>query len=166
MHTERIKTQKNIGAIYDERPGKKTGLPIAIYHPVFAKFLSRASADFEGDEGTLHKTSLFINASRDYYPTEGRRTAALQSSLKILLHDAVLTETILNIDADRRIIPDGVIQVKLPLRPQLEREPVCFFTEVKNEVGAGDCDPALQCQSDYVKVYSSTLVSTLPIFSL
>jgi hypothetical protein len=119
VHTQRIITQKHIDAIYNERPGRKSGLPNAIYHPVFANFLSRAFGDLEGDEATLRKTSLFINASHDYYPTEEKRIAALQSSLKSFLHDTVLTETILKFE--KRVIPDGVIQVKLPRYPQWER---------------------------------------------
>ena len=156
-HTSRRTTQEHDGAIYDERPEKRSGPPIVIYHPVFAKFLSRAFADFDGDEDTLRETSLFISASRGYYDEEHERIDALGPSLRTLLHPRVLKQTYLYLEGDEYIVPDGHIEVRTKHRG-LEREPICFFTEVKNEVGAGGCDPALQGQSDFVRIYSSNFV--------
>ena len=128
-----------------------------IYHPVFAKFLSRAFADFEGDEATLRETSEFISASREYYDKEDGRIAELEPFLKRLLHSTVLTEMRFHLENDKTVAPDGHVRVTTNHRG-LKQEPICFFTEVKNEVGVGKCDPALQAQSDFVKIYSSNIV--------
>ena len=81
--------------------------------------------------------------------------------LQDLVHPRIFDQAKLEIEGKKWIMPDGVVCVELKLEGEVSHLPICTFSEVKNEVGVGVCDPALQCQLDYVKVYSSEKVSIL-----
>jgi len=146
-------------AVRNARPAHLVSHPIQIYHPVFAKFLSRAFLPFDGDTETLQKTSEFINASRRCYRNERDRVLAIESSLSSLVHPSVLSAMRVNTGDGGWFLPDGAIPASCPLVP---KQPVCAFVEVKNEAGAGSCDPILQCQSDFVKLCSAKNVGVPP----
>jgi hypothetical protein len=85
------------------------------------------------------------------------------SALRPLLADSVHPDihrwVTLDIDDGEKITADGTVLADYsPERPLS----VCAFVEVKNEVGTGACDPALQCQSDFVKLCSATTVGVPP----
>lgn len=148
-------------AVYNTRPTHLAGPPIQIYHPVFTKFLSRAFLPFEGDEKTLQDTWEFIRVSRQWYKDKDSRMAALRTiNLPGLVHVGILNTLVLDSNGSK-YIPDGAVSIFHPL--QL-RTMFCAFVEVKNEVGTGGCDPAMQCQSDFVKLCcaSTVGVSTNP----
>ena len=132
--------------------------PIQIYHPVFAKFLSRAFLPFDGDDETLRQTSKFMRNSCWCYEDHATRVRALRPSLADLLHRNMFNSFIIYIDGSKQMNPDGAIYAGCYWGITM---PVCAFLEVKNEVGTGDCDPALQCQSDFVTLCSSSTVSVL-----
>jgi hypothetical protein len=138
---------------------------ILIYHPVFAKFCSLVSSDLTVRGETLRQTSLFICASHKYYPSEEERIVTLRTHLENLLHNTVLTKKAFTILGQEKVMSEDAIFADIPDYPLLEDKPVCVFVEVKNEVGTGECDPALQCQSDSVKVYSLQRVSVLKFVS-
>jgi len=146
-------------AVRNERPVTLTGHPIQIYHPVFAKFLSRAFSPFSGDEKTLEETSDFINASRQCYRDETTRIKALRPYLSSLIHIDAWDEKTVPLDGKNYFKPDATIQAGCSWGPT---RPICAFIEVKNEVGTGGCDPALQCQSDFVKLCTASTVGVLP----
>ena len=151
----------NVDAVRNERPMYLSGPPIQIYHPVFGKFLSLASMPFDGDEETLRKTSEFIEASRRLYDNEDTRLKTLKPYLGTLVHPYASRQTTHMIDGGKKFAPHATIFSE---SPQESVSPVCAFLEVKNEVGTGSCDPALQCQSDFVKLCSSSDVGALPTF--
>ena len=132
--------------------------PIQIYHPVFAKFLSRASLPFDGDDKTLRRTSDLLKVSCVCYKNEASRMLALRRLLADLVHDDMLESREIDFDDKRWMKPDATIFA----RPVMGLHPVCAFLEVKNEIGTGGCSPLLQCQSDFVKLCSSSMVSVLP----
>jgi len=133
--------------------------PIQIYHSIFVKFLSRALVPFDGDDRTLRRTVEFMEASCDCYGDEAARMATLTPILMDLVHMNMSSSLKIGLDNQKRIEPDATIRAVCNVG--LAR-PVCAFLEVKNEIGTGGCDPALQCQSDFVKLCSSSMVSVLP----
>ena len=154
-----IQRISRIDAVRNERPMYLAGPPIQIYHPVFSKFLSLAFSPFDGDEETLQRTSEFIEASREFYDDEKTRVKAIGQSLSALVHSEVLNDPT-NYTDGSSFKPDGTIYASHS--PNSPRS-VCAYVEVKNEIGTGGCDPALQCQSDFVKLCSSSTVGVLPI---
>lgn len=162
-HSSRRTTQNRNrpDAIFDQRPVELTGPPIAIYHPIFAQFRSLASSDFAMDETILQNTWNFIETSRSFYADEYHRAPAVTQSLHRLV-PSFAWKPGFGFEDGRRIGPDGAVSVSLPQCPNLVKTPVCVFFEMKNEVGAGGCDPVQQCQSDFVRLYSSDDVSAFP----
>ncbi|KAF9643961.1 hypothetical protein BDM02DRAFT_3272735 [Thelephora ganbajun] len=154
-------------AVRNERPMHLSGPPIQIYHPVFAKFLSRAFLPFGGDEETLRRTSEFIKASRQCYKDGVARMQALRSHLSDLVHQDIFTEATITLDDNEWMEPGATIYTGCHWGSAW---PVCAFVEVKNEVGTGGCDPALQCQSDFVRLCSASTpiidASCCPVFLL
>lgn len=155
----RLKKQRsdNPAAIYDDRPPELSPPPIQIYHQVFSKFLSLANSEWNGEEETLRQTSELIQTSRKFFGEEKERVEALRPFLRRLVHPSIATSLRLPV-TQNSILPHGVVYVE----PKLESDSqvaICALMELKNEVGTGGCDPALQCQSDFVKIYSSNQVS-------
>ena len=147
-----------VDAVYNGRPMNLIAPPIQIYHPVFEKFLSRAFLPFDGDHGTLQRTSMFMEAACRCYNDEVARTVVLRPLLADLVHKHILNPMLITLDDNKRMQPDATIFAN---RNWGSMRPVCAFFEGKNEVGTGGCDPILQCQSDFVKLYSSSVVSVL-----
>ncbi|KAF9643722.1 hypothetical protein BDM02DRAFT_3123011 [Thelephora ganbajun] len=145
-------------AVRNERPMHLSGPPIQIYHPVFAKFLSRAFLPFDGDEETLRQASELIKASRRCYEGEATRVQALRSHLSDLVHQDVLTQATITLDDNEWMKSDATVYTGCHWASAW---PVCAFVEVKNEVGTGGCDSALQCQSDFVRLCSASAVSVV-----
>lgn len=75
---------------------------------------------------------------------------ALRFHLSALVHPDVLKQTVITIDDGERFTPDATIYAD---RSRESALPVCAFIEVKNKVGTGDCNPTLQCQSDFTKLF-------------
>lgn len=157
LHNTQISTR--VDAVHNERPIHLTCPPLQIYHPVFSKFLSNAFLPFSGDLETLRKTSQLMGASRQYYEHEWERADLLRSLLSTLVHPGFRDATSVPIDDDDEFWPDGKVNSTRLWGSAL---PVCALLEVKNEVGTGGCDPALQCQSDFVKLCSAEIVGTPP----
>lgn len=156
-HTTQKSTRQD--AVRNERPIHLAGPPIQIYHPVFAKFLSRAFLQFDGNEEILQWTSKFIQVSRDCYENDAYRMSALRPCLADLVHGDAMIFSKVDLGDGKWFEPDATIRADyIQGRPQ----PVCAFVEVKNEVGTGGCDPALECQSDFVKLCSANSVGILP----
>lgn len=165
-HFSRLATQNQdrLDAIYDQRPVGLTGPSIMIYHPIFAKFLSLVTSNFVVDKATLRNTWDFIQTSRPFYGNEYLRAGAIKKSFCSLV-PSLTWRPCFSFRDGRRIEPDGAVSVDIPQYPDLVTTPICVFFEMKNEVGTGNCDPAQQCQSDFVRLYSSDDVSALPSVS-
>ena len=133
------------------------GPSILIYHPVFPRFLSHSSKSLDGVHIPVDIPEL-IQTSRRYFKLERQRMSAMEGYLRTLLPGFISGQEI-TIDEEDHIRPDGAVAVNTP--KSLPRQPYCVFLETKNESGTGTCDPTLQCQSDFLKVYSSNHVSAL-----
>ena len=149
-----------VDAVYNGRPMNLIAPPIQIYHPVFEKFLSRACLPFGGDDITLQRTSMVMEAACRCYKDEAARMVVLRPLLALLVHKDILNFGTIYLDDNRRMQPDATVFAGCNWGVM---RPVCAFFEAKNEVGTGGCDPILQCQSDFVKLYSSSAVSVLQV---
>ncbi|KZT67581.1 hypothetical protein DAEQUDRAFT_729022, partial [Daedalea quercina L-15889] len=155
--SELLKTQRSNrpDAVYNYRPLSLTAPQITIYHPVFAKFLAMMAEpldkiDFTPDE--LKRSWAFISESSLYHNSEYSRVNAIREAFADAVHKHVTTGTGLTYSSGT-VKPDGAV-----IASQAKVEgfaPISCITEVKNEVGTGNCDPLAQAECVYVATYSS-----------
>ncbi|KAJ4500662.1 hypothetical protein C8R41DRAFT_810546 [Lentinula lateritia] len=153
--TELISTQteQRPDAAYNYRPPELAPPPLAIYHPVFARFRHSMAAPTETLEFTsqeLDQASTFIDVSLRHYPDETSRLNALQAVITCS-GQKFWGERIILVDNGKKIQPDGGLTISI------RDLPVLYSTlgELKNGGGDGGCDTSDQAQCAYMKVVSS-----------
>ncbi|KAI0808401.1 hypothetical protein C8Q74DRAFT_1363768 [Fomes fomentarius] len=144
----RMKTQtpSRQDAVYNFRPLDLAARPIAIYHPVFAHFLS-IMANLEDTELTheeLERAQWFVNDAVDFYGVEARRIKAYNGEA---VHPTILESITLTFASGTLQSNGRVASIETP---------DCFLIiptirEVKEDVGTGACDPNAQAECDYAR---------------
>ncbi|KZT67957.1 hypothetical protein DAEQUDRAFT_368518 [Daedalea quercina L-15889] len=146
--SELSKTQKKsrVDAVYNHRPLDLAAPPITIYHPVFAKFLAMVAEPLDGIEFTRKELDLswkFIANSTSYHNTEYSRVAAIRNVFGSAVHRHIATPTSLTYSSGT-VEPDGVVTALEAAVGAFT--PISCITEVKNEMGTGECDPLAQAE--------------------
>jgi hypothetical protein len=145
----------------DGRPEGRPGLPVGLYHPVFAQFqasLDDPSIDISPAESSA--SAQLMAASTGVYANEKSRFLALKPLLdKALLSEFVTMEV-------TEATADGVITTSVSNRPVTFRA----LWELKNEIGCGGSDPVTQASYLYRKYWGAMEVCgaqfTDPILTL
>lgn len=99
----------------------------------------------------------FVEDAIALYKHEDDRVDIMRVSMAQAVHKHVLLHVDRKVD-NHGMKPDGTIQAETLFNGF---DPVIAFTEVKNEVGLGKCDPLAQAMSDYVSVISMSNVCGL-----
>jgi hypothetical protein len=137
------------------RPHSARGPPIAIYEPTFAHFLrdvgKRRGAGIPPD---YYRTiSSFRVTSSDLYASELDRRNALRPFLIELLGQPITPGTI-----EGGCSSDGVCTTKVDLGGT-GMFALLMLWELKNEIGAGECDPSVQASFSFTRWWSENYVS-------
>ena len=152
-----IQSSTQEDAIYNGRPIELLQPPIAIWHPVFAKFrrlmaLPTESLEFSHEQ--LDRARRFIVVSSAFYSDVSERHSLLKS-YSPFTRQGCFDETF---ELDGTVKLDGGTAVWLRLS---DGQPLKAFTsliEIKNEIGLGNADPLTQAECDYRSIHSSVQV--------
>lgn len=150
-------TEDKPDAVYNGRPFNLTSPPIEIYHQAFTAFRTGIASDIEPSSFSNKELTLayeFMSKSAAFYEDEPTRIQNL-FSLAGFVHNDILTSVVIR-DSMPRLLPDGIVLYKAGGKNLA----AMAFTEVKNGLGDGGCDPTHQAEADYVCFYSSKDVST------
>ena len=132
-----------------------TAPPIEIYHPAFATFRTKAAAGIDHtifNPQDLNLAYDLVVNSADIYKNEDERKKNL-SSLGNFVHFDILAK--LSFPTGKSAMePDGTILRRF----RANVAATLCFTELKNEIGEGGCDPMRQAEIDYVCFYSAEQV--------
>ncbi|KIP01592.1 hypothetical protein PHLGIDRAFT_131192 [Phlebiopsis gigantea 11061_1 CR5-6] len=149
-------------ALYNWRPFELSPPPIQIYSPVFAKF-TRAMAAEAPDDSTAAELDGALNViqtSTAIYADQVDRLVNLAPAfegLPMFLGSPVLYFR-------TKMEPDGAVFLSEG------SETLVAIVQLKNEIGAGDCDPLTQAECTYVNMVTSPAythlrkVSCCPVF--
>ncbi|KAG9222008.1 hypothetical protein PTI98_008983 [Pleurotus ostreatus] len=161
-------SEQEKGPVLNGRPFYNRGPPIAIFHPVSARFLQLIRRDLRELEAHNCIPQTFVNSvhkfllvSSKVYKKEHDRRHALEPILEELL---AMDDAVANAD---RSCSDG----QQSFRAQGQRL-VSLLWELKNEIGAGGCCPVVQSSLSYRKyaVNPKRLpllsISGIPVFTL
>ncbi|EED84629.1 predicted protein [Postia placenta Mad-698-R] len=136
-------------AVHNGRPWSLSAPSVAIWHPVFARFMREISERAPVDSDELKNAFNFVTAALILYPNKSERIEGLSPYMQPLIHSDVLSCRQVRLDTST-IMPDGLIYASCI--PNLA---VKLITEVKNEVGEGGCDPTVQAECCYVSLHAS-----------
>lgn len=150
-----IKTQKKgrVQAIYNGRPPSLQGPHIHPYHTVFSHFqqkLQRPLSTVDFLEKELLRASYIISDSAAFYGDEEKRQHTLQHWIEAFLGSGALSATAY-FSGSQKYRPSGSLRTVCGLYEERrgERDMLKLITEVKNEIGTGNCCPTEQAEKDY-----------------
>ncbi|OBZ65574.1 hypothetical protein A0H81_14458 [Grifola frondosa] len=138
-------SEQQKGPIKNGRPADQSGLPLAIYHPVFAKFKDLCADQNirpSASENALAHQLFAVAAS--IYDDEDARFKGMQPTLEGLLNDAFDPETRVCNTRNTRCLLTETRSSGFALRA---------VVEVKNEIGTGLCDPSIEGGMYYRKYW-------------
>jgi hypothetical protein len=130
----------------------RVGAPVTLYHRVFSQFqedLQVPLDSMELDTKYLSDVNTLCGQSSALYVNEARRHIAVMKTLGTVLgflFKARMTE----LGNKENAKSDGVVSIECG--PELETAFI-FILELKNEVGVGGCDPAIQALQSYRKYW-------------
>ena len=104
--------------------------------------------DFGSEE--LTRAQYFVAAANDIYSLEERHVDGLHEMARAV-HAQVLTQKMFEFKS-QTLKANGAVRAA---RTSNGFETVSVITEVRNEIGEGDCDPIAQAECAYVAIYSS-----------
>ena len=141
--------------ILNGRPLQNHGLPIELYHPIFDKFRTDANEmTLEISPEDYKDVARLCVKAAEIYEDKDTRSDEMHPELEKLLA-AKLTKRKAN--GSRGAHADRVITFDLQ-----ETQAFLAVMNVKNEIGTGHCDPAVQAASTYASYMAQPDVS-LPI---
>lgn len=140
-------SEQEKGPVLNGRPFYNRGPPIAIFHPVFSRFLQLIRRDLRELEAHNCIPQTFVNSvhkfllvSSKVYKKEHDRRHALEPILEELL---AMEDAVANADS-------SCSDSQQSFRAQGQRL-VSLLWELKNEIGAGGCCPVVQSSLSYRK---------------
>ncbi|KIY68641.1 hypothetical protein CYLTODRAFT_374171 [Cylindrobasidium torrendii FP15055 ss-10] len=135
-------TPNTHAAIFNGRPLELMGAPIAVYHPVFHKFSRELKSGQTNvtHEDKHHAYELILKSS-EWYDSESDRQAAIHRHVEHFLGRSAAKKANLK-SGTVAYSPDGHVEITSPLCPRGRL--MSEFTEIKNGLGQGDCDPTDQ----------------------
>ena len=148
-------TQTQEDAIYNGRPIELLQPPIAIWHPVFAKFRHMMSVPLETKEFSpqqLERATRFMVASSELYLNETERQGGLKEHSPFVRPGCFSLRS----EMDEKVLPDGgaTTLIRVSKSQPFEREVFLLLTEIRNEIGTGSADPLMQAQCAYRSISS------------
>lgn len=105
----------------------------------------------------LERANEFVEKASALYTVEHGRVNALQPIVIHAIHENLLHTSELQTQ-HRRIRPDGTVSSRARANGF---QPPVVITEVKNEIGIGECDPLAQAACGYVLLVSKPEVCCL-----
>ena len=144
--------------VYNFRPLHLSTPPVTIYHPVFARFLHLMEDEQAFTSEELGHAYDFVNAANRFYKTEYARGPALAEVTARAVHPQMMLQKMLEL-TPQKLQPDGVVCAG---KASNGFDIISAITEMKNEIGDGNCDPLAQAESAYVTIYCSENVCGPP----
>jgi len=132
------------------RPVKRTGPPVAIFHPVLGSFI-----DHFGNESLTISSSVadnalkVITAAQDIYQSEADRVKAMNEPFRDIFGP---------LDAIQNSGKSGVDTILTSEAIKLNEKAALAILEYKNEIGTGSADPTVQGSFVYAQYWSQNEV--------
>jgi hypothetical protein len=130
----------------------RVGAPVTLYHRVFSQFqedLQVSLDSMELDTQYLSDVNTLCGQSSALYLTEAERERHVMKTLGTVLGFFFKTRTT-DLGNKENAKSDGVVSIECG--SDLETAFI-FILELKNEIGVGGCDPAIQALQSYRKYW-------------
>lgn len=141
------------------RPHAARGPPITIYEPTFADFRHnlrmRKHIELGIPPDYYRAVSSFLVTSCDIYTSKLERRNALLPILIELLGQPIISGQLLEDGSSS----DGICTTKMEVGGK-GMFALLMLLELKNEIGAGGCDPSVQASFSFTRWWSETRVSS------
>ncbi|KAI0084609.1 hypothetical protein BDY19DRAFT_1060168 [Irpex rosettiformis] len=141
-------------AVYNGRPIQLLQPPVAVWHPLFAKFrrlMSMSPETLKFSPSQLDRAREFMVVSAKFYPSDSARAYELCRNPPL-----VLPECFKEISIPGRIVEtDGGATVRSSSSSGEILEAFPLFMEVRSEIGLGHTDPLIRAQCGYKTIYCS-----------
>jgi hypothetical protein len=145
-----FKNEQQKRPIMNGRPMENHGLPVHLFHPVFSRFqhtLADHNVVLTADD--YAETHEYISVSAELYDREQLRQKAILKSLNAAIHFDLLGINL-----------EGCGTIVTPTADN--HNAIAGFYELKNEIGTGNSDPAIQGALLYRKAWVADEVRYAP----
>jgi hypothetical protein len=148
-----FKNEQQKRPIMNGHPMENHGLPVHLFHPAFSQFQhTLADRNIVLTTANYAETHEYISVSAELYDREPLQQKAILNSLNTAIHFDLLD---INLDGTT---PDGSIVTPTAGNHNV----IAGFYELKNEIGMGNSDPAIEGALSYRKAWVADEVRYAP----
>ena len=152
--TTTFKEEQEKRPIFNGRPFENHGLPVHLFHPAFSQFQrTRDDPSLNLTAKDYHNAHQYITLSAALYDTESLRQEAILRSL-----NSAISFDLHGVKSEGGTMPNGSIV----LRTASDSQAIAGIYELRNEIGMGNSDPAVQGSLSYRKAWVSDKVCCVP----